>query len=69
MEIGKEELNCGLLAQMHNVNATMFDRYGDADNPNGELPSYITGAENWKMHKTNSITGAGNIIMRERIHN
>lgn len=31
MEIGKEELNCGLLAQMHNVNATMFDRYGDAD--------------------------------------
>lgn len=51
------------------VNATMFDRYGDADNPNGELPSYITGAENWKMHKTNSITGAGNIIMRERIHN
>lgn len=53
----------------HCVNATMFDRYGDADNPNGELPSYITGAENWKMHKTNSITGAGNIIMRERIHN
>ena len=49
MEIGKEELNCGLLAQMHNVNATMFDRYGDADDflDCFIIPAHIVGGTFW----------------------
>ena len=63
-------------AYEHGVTMDLSRPGKPTDNPfiesfNGSLRDEclnITGFSRWKMHRTNSTTGAGNIIMRERIH-
>lgn len=40
---------------------------GGADNPNGELPSYITGANIVELQKMFSLTQRDNAMLNERV--